>query len=89
MDSWVNRVTAPFERLIGFTLLGSQTIQTMNRFPLGLTTGAGGSNGECRPSGPNPVNARRENNPSTAVPSGRQQVQEISLRPVAAGNAND
>ena len=37
LDSWVNRVTAPFERLFGFTLLGSQTIQTMNRFPLGQT----------------------------------------------------
>jgi polysaccharide export outer membrane protein len=42
LDSWVNRVTAPFERLFGFSLLGSQTIQTMNRFPLGLTSGGGG-----------------------------------------------
>jgi polysaccharide export outer membrane protein len=42
LDSWVNRVTAPFERLFGFSLLGAQTIQTMNRFPLGLTSGTGG-----------------------------------------------
>jgi polysaccharide export outer membrane protein len=35
-DTFVNRAIAPFERIIGFTLLGTQTIQTINRFPRGL-----------------------------------------------------
>jgi len=42
LDSWINRMTAPFERLFGFSLLGAQDIQTFNRFPLGLTGGTGG-----------------------------------------------
>jgi len=41
LDSWINRVTAPFERLFGFSLLGAQDIQTFNRFPFGLTNGTG------------------------------------------------
>jgi polysaccharide export outer membrane protein len=35
LDSAITKITAPFERLFGFSLLGSQTIQTFNRFPLG------------------------------------------------------
>ena len=42
LDSLVNRITAPMERLFGFSLLGAQTIQTMNRFPLGFTSGTQG-----------------------------------------------
>jgi len=42
LDSWINRVTAPFERIFGFSLLGAQDIQTFNRFPFGQTTGSGG-----------------------------------------------
>lgn len=35
LDNFVAKMTSPFERLFGFTLLGSQTIQTVNRFPRG------------------------------------------------------
>ena len=41
IDSTLNRLIAPFERMFGMTLLGTQTIQTINRFPLGLS-GLGG-----------------------------------------------
>jgi polysaccharide biosynthesis/export protein len=42
LDSALNKMIAPFERVFGFTLLGSQTVQTINRFPLGISgTGAG------------------------------------------------
>ena len=41
IDSTLNRMIAPFERMFGVTLLGTQTIQTINRFPLGLS-GLGG-----------------------------------------------
>lgn len=34
-DTLVNKAISPFERMIGFTLLGTQTIQTINRFPAG------------------------------------------------------
>lgn len=40
-DSWiavnsaVDKLIGPFERIIGFTLLGSQTVQTINAFPIG------------------------------------------------------
>jgi polysaccharide export outer membrane protein len=40
-DKWmafntvVTKVTAPFERLLGFTTLGTQTVQTINRSPTG------------------------------------------------------
>jgi len=33
LDSLVQKVTAPFERILGFSLLGSQTIQNLQRFP--------------------------------------------------------
>ncbi len=36
-DAALNKLIAPFERVFGFTLLGTQTIQTINRFPLGLS----------------------------------------------------
>ena len=36
-DALLNQVIAPFERVFGFTLLGTQTIQTINRFPLGIS----------------------------------------------------
>lgn len=34
-ETFISKVTAPFERIAGFALLGAQTIQTFNRFPLG------------------------------------------------------
>ncbi len=34
-DTWVSKAISPFERLFGFTLLGTQTIQTINRYPAG------------------------------------------------------
>lgn len=37
--STVERMTAPFERLFGFVLLGAQTVQTLQRFPDGLNQG--------------------------------------------------
>jgi polysaccharide export outer membrane protein len=39
LDAAFNKVIAPFERIFGFTLLGTQTIQTINRLPLGFTGG--------------------------------------------------
>jgi protein involved in polysaccharide export with SLBB domain len=42
VDAFINRLTAPVERLFGTTLLSTQTIQTINRLPLGLTGGLGG-----------------------------------------------
>lgn len=41
IDAALNRVIAPFERIFGVSLLGTQTIQTINRFPLGLGVGSG------------------------------------------------
>jgi polysaccharide export outer membrane protein len=35
-DNAVGRLTAPFERTLGFLLLGGQSIQTLNRFPAGF-----------------------------------------------------
>jgi polysaccharide export outer membrane protein len=35
-DTFVTKVTAPFERIFGFTLLGTQTVQQINRFPTGF-----------------------------------------------------
>ena len=43
LDSVINNVKAPFERIFGFSLLGAQTIQTFNRFPDGQN-GQGGGN---------------------------------------------
>jgi len=36
LEGVVGRLTQPIERLFGFTLLGAQTIQTLNRFPQGF-----------------------------------------------------
>ena len=36
-DAALQKTIAPFERVFGFSLLGAQAIQTMNRFPLGLS----------------------------------------------------
>jgi len=36
--SFTSKVTAPFERMLGFTLLGTQTIQAVQRFPKGFRT---------------------------------------------------
>jgi polysaccharide export outer membrane protein len=35
-DSIIGKVTAPFERIFGFTLLGTSLIQQINRFPFGF-----------------------------------------------------
>lgn len=35
LDTFVTKATAPFERMIGFTLLGTQTTQTIFRSPNG------------------------------------------------------
>jgi polysaccharide export outer membrane protein len=37
IDSMISRITAPIERIFGTTLLSTQTIQTINRFPLGIS----------------------------------------------------
>lgn len=34
-DSFLGKITAPFERIFGFSLLGAQTVQTMQNFPGG------------------------------------------------------
>jgi polysaccharide export outer membrane protein len=36
LDTVLQQTIAPFERIFGFTLLSTQTIQTINRFPLGF-----------------------------------------------------
>ena len=41
LDATLNQIIAPFERIFGFTLLSTQAIQTINRFPLGLPSGTG------------------------------------------------
>ena len=38
-DSFITKMTAPFERIFGFTLLGTNTIQNVNNFPLGRNNG--------------------------------------------------
>ena len=35
-DSIIDKVTGPFERMFGFSLLGVQTVQTINRLPFGF-----------------------------------------------------
>jgi len=35
LDSTVQKLKSPFERIFGFSLLGMQTVQTANAFPLG------------------------------------------------------
>ena len=39
LDATIGRLIAPFERIFGTTLLGAQTIQTINRFPSGTNSG--------------------------------------------------
>ena len=39
LDTFLDQVSAPIERLFGTTLLGVQAIQTINRFPKGLGSG--------------------------------------------------
>ncbi len=41
LDGTLQQIMAPFERVFGVTLLGTQAVQTINRFPDGLT-GFGG-----------------------------------------------
>lgn len=38
LDSFINKVLNPIERVFGTTLLGVQTVQTANRFPQGFQT---------------------------------------------------
>ncbi len=40
-DSIVGKVTAPFERIFGFTLLGTSLVQQINRFPYGFNPNFG------------------------------------------------
>lgn len=40
VDNFITNVTSPFQRLFEFSLLGSQAIQTFNRFPRGLPPGS-------------------------------------------------
>lgn len=40
-DSIIDKVTSPFERMFGFTLLGVQTVQTVNRLPFGFNPNFG------------------------------------------------
>ena len=40
-DSIVGKITAPFERIFGFALLGSSTVQQFNRFPYGFNPNFG------------------------------------------------
>jgi polysaccharide export outer membrane protein len=39
LDSTLEKMLRPFERLLGFTALGAQTIQQLQRFPRGLNQG--------------------------------------------------
>ena len=41
LDSTLNRIIAPIERIFGVTLLSTQAIQTANRFPEGFNSGIG------------------------------------------------
>ena len=40
-DSTIAKMTAPFERILGFALLGSNTVQINQRFPQGVTPNFG------------------------------------------------
>jgi hypothetical protein len=35
IDTWVNKLLNPFERIFGTTLLGMQTVQASKAFPTG------------------------------------------------------
>jgi polysaccharide export outer membrane protein len=37
LDAALNHIIAPFERVFGVSLLGAQAVQTINRFPLGIS----------------------------------------------------
>jgi polysaccharide biosynthesis/export protein len=39
LDGTLQQIIAPFERVFGVTLLGTQAVQTINRFPQGLQAG--------------------------------------------------
>lgn len=41
LDTIVDKVIGPIERIVGFNILTFQMIQTANRFPLGFSTGTG------------------------------------------------
>ncbi len=41
-DSIIGKITAPWERVFGFALLGSSTVQQINRFPFGFNPNFGG-----------------------------------------------
>jgi polysaccharide export outer membrane protein len=41
LDTFLDQLSAPVERIFGTTLLGAQAIQTINRFPKGLGAGGG------------------------------------------------
>jgi polysaccharide export outer membrane protein len=41
LDTWMDQLSQPIERLFGTSLLGAQAIQTMNRFPKGGGAGGG------------------------------------------------
>jgi polysaccharide export outer membrane protein len=41
-DSVIGKITAPFERIFGFALLGASTVQQYNRFPFGFNPNFGG-----------------------------------------------
>lgn len=41
LASTISNIIAPFERIFGFSLLGAQAVQSLNRFPRGLPAGAG------------------------------------------------
>lgn len=41
VDSMVAKITAPFERVLGFALLGANTVQINQRFPQGVTPNFG------------------------------------------------
>jgi hypothetical protein len=41
-DSIVGKITAPFERIFGFALIGSSAVQQINRFPFGFNPNFGG-----------------------------------------------
>jgi polysaccharide biosynthesis/export protein len=40
-DSIIGKITAPFERIFGFTLLGTSLVQQVNRFPFGFNPNFG------------------------------------------------
>jgi hypothetical protein len=40
-DSIIGKITAPFERIFGFTLLGTSVVQQINRFPFGFNPNTG------------------------------------------------